>query len=613
MAVNITVLSTFNDAGLKRARAEMDKLSKKVESSTSKTVRSAAALGGGVLAGAGVAVGALYKIGSSFDDAYDNLRVNTGKTGAELDVLKNDLRAVASQVPDSFDQVSVALAGFASNLGLSGKPLEDLSVQILNLSRLTGTDLNTNVDAVSKVMKNFGVITAYQGPALDVMFRASQQTGISISDLATQMATAGPVLRSAGFDFQSSAAFTAQLAKAGLDVGDVMPTLSKSLALAAKNGQDAGTYLGGAFDRIKNAPNDVAASQIAMEQFGAKGAKMAELVRSGAVSFDELKNSIGQGDSINQAASDTEDFSEKFSKLKNRIMLAIEPFASKVFDKIGEIMDWLGPKVDQVTKYFQEHQGVAKVVAGIIGGALVIALIAVNVQLVLMAINVLAATWPIILIIGIIALLVAGFIYAWNNFDWFRNGILTAWELIKEGFSAAWDFIKMVFQKIWDAVQWVWEKFNWLKDTIGDIFIAVGSAIVAPFKAAFNLIVDIWNATVGGLGFTVPDWVKYIPGGGSIAGKSITIPKLTRWAHTGGIVTGAPGASVPMMLQTGEMVLSQDQQAMLLGRANGMGGGSNVTINVTVAPTADKAAVGQAIAEALSAYERRSGAGWRAA
>lgn len=613
MAVNITVLSTFNDAGLKRARAEMDKLSKKVESSTSKTVRSAGAIGAGVLAGAGVAVGALYTIGTSFDSAYDNLRVNTGKTGVELENLKGDLRAVASQVPDSFDAVSTALAGFASNLGLSGKPLEDLSIQILNLSRVTGTDLATNIDAVATVMKNFGVISAYQGPAMDVLFRASQQTGVSITDLATQMAAAGPVLRSAGFDFQSSAAFTAQLAKAGLDVGDVMPTLSKSLALAAKNGQDAGSYLGSAFDRIRNAPNEIAAGSAAMDAFGPKGVKMAELIRSGALSFDDLKNSIGQGDSINQAASDTEDFSEKFNKLKNRIMLAIEPFASKVFDKVGEVMDWIGPKVDQVTKYFQEHETVAKVVAAIIGGALVLALIAVNVQLVLMAINVLAATWPIVLIIAVIALLVAGFIYAWNNFDWFRNGIIGAWEMIKDAFNAAWDFIQMIFQKIWDAVQWVWEKFNWLKDTIGGIFIAVGSAIVAPFKAAFNLIVDIWNATVGGLGFTVPDWVKYIPGGGSIAGKSITIPKLTRWAHTGGIVSGAPGASVPMMLQTGEMVLSQDQQAMLLGRISGSGGGSNVTINVTVAPTADKAAVGQAIVEALSAYERRSGAGWRAA
>ena len=51
----------------------------------------------------------------------------------------------------------------------------------------------------------------------------------------------------------------------------------------------------------------------------------------------------------------------------------------------------------------------------------------------------------------------------------------------------------------------------------------------------------------------------------------------------------------------------------LLNNAGGSmgGGGSNVTINVNVAPTADKAAIGQTIVEAISSYERRSGYGWR--
>jgi hypothetical protein len=225
-----------------------------------------------------------------------------------------------------------------------------------------------------------------------------------------------------------------------------------------------------------------------------------------------------------------------------------------------------------------------------------------------MAINVLAATWPIILIIAVIALLVAGFIYAWNHFDWFRNSILTAWELIKEGFQVAWDFIQTIFNGIWGAVQWVYDKFIWLKDNIGGIFEAVGNAIIAPFKLAFNAIVDIWNGTIGKLSFTVPSWVI-----GPLSGKTFSAPTLTHWKHTGGIVSGLPGASVPTMLQTGEMVLSQDQQSMLMGRINGTGGGGGgVTINVSVSPTADKAAIGQSIAEALSAYERRSGSGWRA-
>ena len=54
-------------------------------------------------------------------------------------------------------------------------------------------------------------------------------------------------------------------------------------------------------------------------------------------------------------------------------------------------------------------------------------------------------------------------------------------------------------------------------------------------------------------------------------------------------------------------------KALLSNSGGGMAGGSanNVTINVSVAPTADKAAIGQTIVEAISSYERRSGDGWR--
>jgi phage-related minor tail protein len=42
-------------------------------------------------------------------------------------------------------------------------------------------------------------------------------------------------------------------------------------------------------------------------------------------------------------------------------------------------------------------------------------------------------------------------------------------------------------------------------------------------------------------------------------------------------------------------------------------GGSivNYNVSVEVGPTADKAAIGKALVESISAFERRSGSGWR--
>ena len=604
MAVTINVLSTFNDAGLKKARGEMDRLNKKVSSGLSTATKTAGAMGAGVLAGAGIAIGGLLDIGTTFDSAYDSIRANTGKTGDELEALKGSLKTVAATTATSFDDAATVVGTLAAKLGTTGKPLEDLSSSIINLSNITGTDLGSNLDSVSKLMQNFGVVAEYQTPALDLLYRASQNSGTSVTDLATAMADSGSTLRAAGFDFQTSTAFIAQLSKAGIDASEVMPALSRAVADAGKKGIDANTYLSDAFNTIKNAPNDVAGASAAVATFGKKGAKMAELIRSGATSFDDFKKSISEGDTISNATTDTEDFGEKFTKLKNKIMAAVEPIASGIFDKVGEVMDWIGPKVEQVTKYFQEHKGALTAVQIAVGALIIAGTILVGVMAAL-AIAELGVTWPLLLIIVIIALVIAAVIYLWVKFDWFREGIKVIVDLIWQYMQFMWTAVTTAFDAIWTAIQWLWEKFNWIKDRLGEIFSGIKDAIISAFKLAFNMVVKIWNGTVGGLGFDVPSWV---PG---IGGKSFKVPELTEWAHTGGIVGGMPGANVPMMLQTGEMVLSQDQQAMLLGRINGGGGGNNYSIHLTVSPTADKAAIGQATVEAIAAYERRSGKAWR--
>jgi uncharacterized protein involved in cysteine biosynthesis len=53
-----------------------------------------------------------------------------------------------------------------------------------------------------------------------------------------------------------------------------------------------------------------------------------------------------------------------------------------VFNKIGEVMDQLGPKVEQLTAWMTEHGDVMKVVAGVLGGLVVIALTAYTISMI---------------------------------------------------------------------------------------------------------------------------------------------------------------------------------------------------------------------------------------
>ena len=120
------------------------------------------AVGGGLLvAGVGAAAAAL-KIGGEFDGAYDSIAATTGKSGAALDDLKASFKNVVSGVPADFGEASGAIATLNQKLGLSGKPLEDLSKQMLNLSRTTGTDVTANVDAAAGALAAAAVALAFE-------------------------------------------------------------------------------------------------------------------------------------------------------------------------------------------------------------------------------------------------------------------------------------------------------------------------------------------------------------------------------------------------------------------------------------------------------------------
>lgn len=643
MAVNINVLSQWDDKGIRAAQNDLDKLKSKTQATSQKLAQGASLVGAGILAGAGAIGVGLFQIGTQFDDAFDRIRIGTGLTGPALEALQNDMKAVAGSVPATFSDASTAVTEFSKRLNLTGQPLQDLSKQVLELSRMTGTDLKTNIDAVADVMANFGIASADQGGKLDLLFRASQKSGVAVSDLATQMSGAGVVLREIGLSFDQSAAMLATLGEAGVDVGDVMPALSKSLATAAKDGRDASAVFAETFNAIKNSPSDVDAAGVALEVFGAKaGPRLAALIREGKLSFDEMQAALANGDGIMAASADTQDFAEKLTTLKNRVFLAIEPIATRVFNAIGDAVEQLAPKIEQLTQFMLKHGTQVKIAAGIIGGIALVALAAYTASMIAAAAATIAATWPILAIIAAIGLLVAGVIYAYNNFDWFKTAVDTAWQVIQQVIDFAWnnvikpiwaaiafyienilipyykmlwEIVKFVFQAVGAYISFVWGNiispvfnfikggietligvFGTIKDGVSTAFSGVFDIIYTPFKTAFNFIADAWNDTVGKLSFTIPGWVPIL------GGKSFDMPKIPK-LHQGGIfqapMSGREGLA---LLQDGEMVLTQQQQAALLSSGAGSGDTYNVVIN-TVA--GDPVAIERIVVDAIGRANKR--------
>jgi TP901 family phage tail tape measure protein len=328
---------------------------------------------GGAIA-AGIAAGGIakvaYDIGEQFDTAFDKIRVQTGATGKELGKLEGNFKSVLKGVPTDFDSASTAVSGLNQRLGLTGKPLVRLSKQMTELSRITDTDLGGNIQSVTRLFGDWSIKTGQQTKTLDKLFRASQETGIQVSDLADSMVQFGSPLRQLGLDFDTSAAMFSRFEKEGVNVQTLMPGLRMALknfsaptddlsasfdklGISLKQGPSAA--LADVFEQLKQMPTDLKANALAFQVFGARaGPDMAAAVREGRFELDDLMKSIETGkDTIRGAGKDTMDFGESWTMLKNNFMVAVEPAATAVFQTIGDGMRALVKAIPDIKRFFR--------------------------------------------------------------------------------------------------------------------------------------------------------------------------------------------------------------------------------------------------------------------
>ena len=161
-------------------------------------------------------------------------------------------------------------------------------------------------------------------------------------------------------------------------------------------------------------------------------------------------------------------------------------------------------------------------------------------------------------------------------FTWLWQTAQTVWGGVSGAVSSAWGFMSGVFESIKGGISSV---ATWFSDRVNDIknvFSTIGDAISAPFAAAFQAIKDLWNSTLGGKGFTVPD-IPGVPG----RGQRFEFPTFNK----GGMVPGIPGDPQLAIVHAGEMILRQteiDEYRSKRRGSQGQGGGDvNVYVNKT--------------------------------
>lgn len=554
-------------------------------------------LGTIILASGAVAGAGLVKIGMDMDAAADTIRTGTGKTGVALEGLKKDFNEALVGVPADTQTVAKALADLNKRTGLSGKALQELTKQEVLLSQVSGAELGPLIAKTTRLFGDWGVSADQQAGKLDELLRASQKTGVGVDELAQSVVDFGAPFRTMGFSLEKSMALLGSWEKSGVNVKLVVSGLRMGMNRWAKEGKDVPTMLRDTIEKIKNAKSASEGATLAVAAFGAKaGSDLADTIRGGKFSVDDLVKSIKNGkDTAKSASEDTADFGEKLALLRNKGYVALLPVANAAFDMLNKGVDIL----KSATDWGQKHTGAVKAL-GITLGVLAGIVLTVNAGMKAYAIGqavVKAATvtwtavqWllnvaldanPIGLVVLAIAALVGAIIWIATKTTWFQTIWKHVWGFLKG--VGAWFagpfanfFVKgyhIVQHGAGVAVSWIHGKwsgfinfFTGMPKKIQSIGKNMWNGLTGAFKGVINTIIRGWNALDFGIHVHLPAFL-----GGAGFDIDDVIPDIPYLAR-GGIVRARPGGTVVVAGEAG-----QDEAVVPLPRGGfGRGGGERV-------------------------------------
>lgn len=323
-----------------------------------KKIGTAAAVAATAVATAVVAIGAtMIKLAGSFDDAYDSIQVKTGATGEELGKLQDSFKNVFSSIPADGGDVATAMGTIAQKTDATGVTLETLTKQVVELSRITGTDLATNLDSVVGAFQRWGISADAMPVQLDAIFRASQESGLSVADLSQSLADNKATLDALGYSLPESINLIGSLGKSGIDADTAFGGLTIALRKMAQEGvTDPQAALAEYIDQIKNAGTTAEATSIGVELFGRQSIALVDVIRSGSLDVDAFTAAVADNkNGILDTAEQTNDWREKLDILKNKLLVEVEPALMAIFTAVTDGVEAAGPAIEKFREWFEEN------------------------------------------------------------------------------------------------------------------------------------------------------------------------------------------------------------------------------------------------------------------
>ncbi len=493
------------------------------------------------IAAAGAAVGAVsIRMGADFQASMELLRTQAGASQAEVDSMSKSVLALAGPTATAPLALSQALFHIESTGARGAKALQELKIaaegarvgqanltdvtNALNATVVSGISgikttsaamgiLNATVGAgdmhmedlaealgtgILPTLKGFGVSMQSVGGALatfgDNNIRgADAATALRMAVMALAKPAAGPAavdaLNSIGL---STTALGKTMSEHGLNAA--VQELSDKLKAAGDTGGKVGQIMTIAFGKKAGIGLTTLVSQVT--RFQQKTAEVATGASTFGADWTATTKTLSfQVDQL-KATGD---------ELATRLGLALIPK-----------LEQLAQVTDQVVQWFEKHTAVAKLLAVAIGSVLVVAIGVYTVAAAQAAIATVAATWPFLAVIGVIAAVGVGIyelITHWNDVTAFiqRDSkwimlavypivgpielVLRAAIALADNWTAVFNRIKAVTLSVWNtALHPIFSVVaDFLEVTIADPLRILGALFAAQFRLISGAVQLAWR------------------------------------------------------------------------------------------------------------------------
>lgn len=280
---------------------------------------------------------ALVEAGIKFHDVMAILAGRTGETGEALQGLGEDFRTVFASVPQSATEVTDVIAKLHQRFELTGASLQEVSRQMLNFSRITGTPVKAAMDSLVEVMSSWDLTAKDMPKLMDMLTVAFQRSGVEVPKMAGYLENNDAALKQFGFSLAESVALIATLEKRGVNVQKIMTGFNKAAPAFAEAGIDPKQGFQDAIRLIQELDNEQALL-VAKQTFGTKVAvEFADAIRSGAFEISGMQAALEESaGALDVAASHSMTFTDQLNLMKNAAQSLLMPLGSELVNTVSK-------------------------------------------------------------------------------------------------------------------------------------------------------------------------------------------------------------------------------------------------------------------------------------